>query len=72
MKTIILSYSNDEGFLLYNRKKSSDIALHGTEELGYDALLERILNVQSIFENTVGKEIYDYRFPKSITTYHNI
>jgi hypothetical protein len=53
---------------LYNRKKSSDIALPETEELGYDDLLERILNIQSIFENAVGKEICDYCFPEPITT----
>jgi hypothetical protein len=53
---------------LYNRKKSSDIALPETEELGYDDLLERILNIQSIFENAVGKEICEYCFPEPITT----
>lgn len=56
-------------FRLYNRKKSSDIALPETEELGYDDdLVERILNIQSIFENAVGKEICDYCFPEPITT----
>jgi hypothetical protein len=56
-------------FRLYNKKKSSDIALPVTEELGYDDdLLERILNIQSIFENAVGKKIYDYCFPEPITT----
>ena len=55
-------------FRLYNRKKSSDIALPETQELGYDDLVDRILNIQSIFENAVGKEIRDYCFPESITT----
>src|SRR5215212_7597871 len=57
-------------FRLYNRKKSSDIALPETEELGYydDDLLDRILNIQSIFENAVGKKICDYCFPEPITT----
>ena len=56
-------------FRLYSKKKSSDIALPETEELAYDdALLERILNVESIFENAVGKEICDYCFPEPITT----
>ena len=59
---------SDDLFRLYNRKKSSDIALPGTEELGYDDLVDRILNIQSIFENAVGKEIRDYCFPESITT----
>ncbi|MDP8942188.1 MAG: hypothetical protein M3M84_06585 [Thermoproteota archaeon] len=58
----------DDLFRLYNRKKSSDIALPETEEIGYDDLLERILNIQSIFENAVGKEICDYCFPEPITT----
>ena len=58
----------DDLFRLYSRKKSSDIALPGTEELSYDDLLERILNIQSIFENAVGKEICDYCFPEPITT----
>jgi hypothetical protein len=59
----------DDLFRLYNRKKSSDIALPGTEEeLGYDDLVDRILNIQSIFENAVGKEICDYCFPEPITT----
>jgi hypothetical protein len=58
----------DDLFRLYSRKKSSDIALPGTEELGYDDLLERILNIQSIFENAVSKEICDYCFPEPITT----
>jgi hypothetical protein len=55
-------------FRLYNRKKSSDIALPETEELDYDDLVDRILTIQSIFENAVGKEICDYCFPESITT----
>ena len=55
-------------FRLYNRKKSSDIALPETQELGYDDLVDRILNIQSIFENAVGKEICDYCFPEPITT----
>ncbi|HZA65071.1 MAG TPA: hypothetical protein VE573_19490 [Nitrososphaeraceae archaeon] len=58
----------DDLFRLYNRKKSSDIALPGTEELGYDDLVDRILNIQLIFENAVGKEICDYCFPEPITT----
>jgi hypothetical protein len=56
-------------FRLYNKKKSSDIALPETEELGYDDdLVDRILNIQLIFENAVGKEICDYCFPEPITT----
>ena len=55
-------------FRLYNRKKSSDIALPETQDLGYDDLVDRILNIQSIFENAIGKEIRDYCFPESITT----
>jgi hypothetical protein len=59
----------DDLFRLYNRKKSSDIALPETEEeLSYDDLVERILNIQSIFENAIGKEICDYCFPEPITT----
>jgi hypothetical protein len=59
--------SNDL-FRLYNRKKSSDIALPDTEELGYDDVLDRILSIQSIFEKAIGKEICDWCFPESITT----
>ena len=55
-------------FRLYNRKKSSDIALPDTEELGYDDVLGRILNIQSIFEKAIGKEICEWCFPESITT----
>ena len=55
-------------FRLYNRKKSSDIALPDTEELGYDDVLVRILNIQSIFEKAIGKEICEWYFPESITT----
>jgi hypothetical protein len=59
----------DDLFRLYNRKKSSDIALPETEELGYDDdLVDRILNIQLIFEKAVGKEICDYCFPEPITT----
>jgi hypothetical protein len=58
----------DDLFRLYNRKKSSDIALPETEEVGYDDLLERILNIQSIFENAVSKEICNCCFPEPITT----
>jgi hypothetical protein len=58
----------DDLFRLYNRKKSSDIALPETEELGYDDLVDRIFNIQSIFENAVGKKICDYCFPEPITT----
>jgi hypothetical protein len=58
----------DDLFRLYNRKKSSDITLPETEELGYDDLVDRILNIQLIFENAVGKEICDYCFPEPITT----
>jgi hypothetical protein len=53
---------------LYNKKKSSDIALPETEELDYEDVLERILNIQSIFEKAVDKEICDYCFPEPITT----
>ena len=55
-------------FRLYNRKKSSDVALPDTEELGYDDVLGRILNIQSIFEKAIGKEICEWCFPESITT----
>jgi hypothetical protein len=55
-------------FRLYNRKKSNDIALPDTEELGYDDVLDRILSIQSIFEKAIGKEICDDCFPESITT----
>jgi len=59
----------DDLFRLYNRKKSSDIALPETEELGYDDdLVDRILNIQLIFEKALGKEICDYCFPEPITT----
>jgi hypothetical protein len=59
---------NNHLFRLYNRKKSSDIALPETEEIGYDDLLDRILNIQSIFENALGKEICDCCFSESIIT----
>jgi hypothetical protein len=59
----------DDLFRLYNRKKSSNIALPETEEeLSCDDLVGRIINIQSIFENAVGKEICDYCFPEPITT----
>jgi hypothetical protein len=60
--------SNDL-FRLYNRKKSSDIALPDTEEeLEYDDVLDRILSIQSIFEKAIDKEICHDCFPEPITT----
>ena len=59
--------SNDL-FRLYNRKKSSDIALPNTEELGYDNVLDRILTIQSIFEKAIDREICHDCFPEPITT----
>ena len=58
----------NELFKLYNRNRSSDISLLHTEELTYDDIVERILNVQSIFETALCKEIQDCCFPESITT----
>jgi hypothetical protein len=58
----------NELFKLYNRNRSSDISLLHTEELTYDDIVERILNVQSILETALCKEIQDCCFPESITT----
>jgi hypothetical protein len=58
----------NELFKLYNRNRSSDISLLHTEELTYDDIVERILNVQSILETALGKEVCDCCFPESITT----
>jgi hypothetical protein len=50
-------------------REAAILALPETEEeLGYDDLVDRILTIESIFENTVGKEICDYCFPEPITT----
>jgi hypothetical protein len=58
----------NELFKLYNRNRSSDISLLHTEELGYDDIVERIINVKSILETALGKEVCDCCFPESITT----
>jgi adenine specific DNA methylase Mod len=58
----------NEVFKLYNRNRSSDISILQTEELSYDDVVERIINVQSILETALGKEVCDCCFPESITT----
>jgi hypothetical protein len=69
--TVGYSRSTDnynELFKLYNRNRSSDISLLHTEELSYDDIVERIINVKSILETALGKEVCDCCFSESITT----
>ena len=54
-----LTDNYNELFKLYNRNRRSDISLLHTEELTYDDIVERILNVQSILETALYKEIQD-------------